>query len=499
MKKAKPPLLSYSEISRKLRDKGFPFVKIELEANIVAPPSPAGEPGSCTVCEGRGWVRCYEGHEDNEEIADCENCNEHGETDCEDCDGSGRESDDEGGHTPGDYLSKFQLFFEAGLRDSKLWDCITFLRVYNDGSVNTEATLTVPTTMVSRLERILDVFRMSCEQVGQIEVERAGMHITLMSQSDYTTMPDLPEACICNFREQMGQIVSSLYVLASGDGKTTRGLDFRRPQVTSNQKYSAIYTHGDRCIEYRIFDTCYANPARLRLFFTVITKSLVFYAARPKTRVSKHQKVSDKTVAAEHKRRTDQYSQELEQHRKIDEEWNEYANAYDAWEPTLSSQEKRRRASQAIARLVEPTPAVHPSLTRASSVTELLFSRDEHREYRFNEVTTGLVGLPWWPGPVPNYPNNFFYLDPVPSLRQLKDQMQRELDQRIYGRMQIRLNDSGRKSGNLSNVYRANENHDGFLDQLTYLYPDQEKLDLIKARAKNGEKVYTMIAELATI
>ena len=308
-------LLSYGKIGKALLSKGFGFVKVELEANLVAGPGP------CTRCQGRGTLDCpncggqsgslrcpggcvngriYTARQviqvvtRNGDITyaaplvmeyiecpfcggqpvTCPACSDPFAMRCPGCGGAGR--------TTGLPLGtdEFDAAYRNEVREYLDTGRITYLRTYHDGSVSTEVTLTVRSRDCEAIPGLIAAFhRVASRLAGtqSYDVRNAGMHITLMETGDYCNLRELPELKIANFRRQMDKLVGCLFLLSSRDGKTTRSCYFRRGRVAYADKYSAIYTHEDRCIEYRVFDTCYREPERVRQFLAVIVRTLRYY------------------------------------------------------------------------------------------------------------------------------------------------------------------------------------------------------------------------------
>jgi hypothetical protein len=132
---------------------------------------------------------------------------------------------------------------------------INFMRFYYDGSVDSELTFTMP---ADKIELVLDVIAAwnKLDEVcgGNMIVTGAGMHMSVLPTSTYPCRNYLPEANINNFRSEVGKLLPALYI-AGTSGAFTRGLRYRLPEITTT-KYGAISTHGNTCLEYRLFETC---------------------------------------------------------------------------------------------------------------------------------------------------------------------------------------------------------------------------------------------------
>lgn len=296
-------ILTYGEIGTALLEKGFTHVKVELEANLIVERSGSSGCSSCggartltcSTCAGTGWVNCarcgrtgriegegysircllcYYGErsEGNPGGVPCHafGCID-GNTRCMSC----RNPSSRGEEVN---LDRFSQNFQESLGD--ISDKLDYYRAYRDGSVNTEVTMTLPSQDCDLLPAILKKFHDTCAAMTGTEsydIANAGMHISVMEGSDYNRLVELPRGKIRNFRGQMEKVISSLYLLACGDGKKTRSTHFREPKACHDDKYSAIYTHDDRMIEYRIFDPCYSNPDRMAQFMTTIVRTLRYY------------------------------------------------------------------------------------------------------------------------------------------------------------------------------------------------------------------------------
>jgi hypothetical protein len=154
---------------------------------------------------------------------------------------------------------------------------IAFSLFYNDGSVDSELTITIPTLKAESFVRVCEVFGSLQHAIGNgIDTRGAGMHIAVLQAKDYREQPGLDSARLNNFTRQVTKLLPALYFLASPD-RFSRDLSYRQPSIAS-EKYSAISTRGGRVFEFRVFETCYNKPEHLLDNFEVIANCLEFYA-----------------------------------------------------------------------------------------------------------------------------------------------------------------------------------------------------------------------------
>jgi hypothetical protein len=156
---------------------------------------------------------------------------------------------------------------------------IGFKHFYNDGTVDSELTFTLPIDEAHRAIEVMQVFMSIGQKTGHTNTDRAGMHLTVMTSSVYPTRKRLSAPELRNFTTQINKLMPALFMAASHSG-TTRGLRFRMPKVSHHDKYSAIYTHGGTCLEYRVFDPCYDEPEALLEKIQVIAATLKYFSAK---------------------------------------------------------------------------------------------------------------------------------------------------------------------------------------------------------------------------
>jgi hypothetical protein len=274
-----------------LRAKGVTAIKIELEATLNR--SYRGR-SNCAHCdEGRQECGSCEGtgvygvdSEDND--IECDYC-EEGYRDCDECDGDwegnadGYIGDDRSclqfildhlAHATGETANGEAMTEYAGGHDCALvnqpFPWLHYAMFYNDGSVDSETTLTVPISGMSleqavenfkKLPLLPEAFKALAEEIGNgMEVSGAGMHTALLFSEDYS-YPTRGYALgheLANFRNSMNQLLPALYFLGTSN-ETSRGLTYRRPTIGIDTHRAAIDYRGG-ALEFRVFDTCYDKP-----------------------------------------------------------------------------------------------------------------------------------------------------------------------------------------------------------------------------------------------
>lgn len=268
------------EAVQRIKDAGFSHIKFELEANI-------GRDGGqeCYDCEGTGHRDCDEcegsgaicqtetvGQIEVENHYECEECYGEGRNDCNNCEGSG----EHGAYMDEDDCQRFLLNYVERVKPEAL-EHLDYKSFYEDGSVDSEFTYTHHIDYLEDFKVWCDAFKALADNIGgELDVSGAGMHITLLQSGDYENQPALDYGGMRNFRREVTKLLPALYFVASA-GHQSRGLGYRRPQISNDDKYSAIYTHGDTCIEYRLFETCYDNPTVVDEYIQAIANTLKFY------------------------------------------------------------------------------------------------------------------------------------------------------------------------------------------------------------------------------
>jgi hypothetical protein len=309
---------------------------------------------TCLDCEGDGQNLRYEWRQwrDRRDSArdngteftepepaqydECENCNGSGNVDyCPDCEeGSNTCSECEGQYRwrPDDYSEDnedtsdtpnwnkesvchsfiMKKLKELGLAEFKAGDWrnthagystqwhpiapLKYAEFYRDGSVDSEFTFTLSIEdpkSVFLLPKVIDIWKQLGDAIGGgIDVHRAGMHTAILQDPNCKyPVPHTQEqqAMFINFQKSMNLFLPALFFLGSGNNRS-RELGFRKPQVSSNEKYSAVYYRG-QALEYRLFNTCYDNPDTILDNLVVIANTLKYWG--PEYRPSGLSKVAN--------------------------------------------------------------------------------------------------------------------------------------------------------------------------------------------------------------
>lgn len=329
-----------------LKAKGVTAIKVELEAQMYRR-NVAGEyrdddceeceegRRECYQCDGRGYFYCdncddgvVERNSEGVITVRCEECDGHGHETCSECEGQG---DYTCNYCDGNWEADTPPNGQRNwARESVCFDWIMnrvaeltnttrndtdssyeainpfewmrFARFYNDGSVDSELTFTVPIDdreNIRHLPKVVQAFKDLSDAVGQgFDVSGAGMHMAVIFSSDasYPTGVDnrfpeedsqshrLPDDQLVNFQRSMTQLLPALFFLASTN-EDSRGLRYRAPRVSigrthanpyqDTDKYSAIvYRYG--AFEFRVFDTCYQTPDAILDNVVVIANSMKY-------------------------------------------------------------------------------------------------------------------------------------------------------------------------------------------------------------------------------
>ena len=295
--------MKLKSIKKALFSKGFKYLKVELEANVE--PSDDYRSRDCHECSGRGDHECAEcestgyvcqqcseclpaeGNPENHNCpnsdcdqgvisVECYECNGSGRRHCAECDGEGCFND--GANWCEAYLEDFEQTMFNHLPE-QINKKIKYYKFYNDGSVDTEMTFTISINHIEHLPKFIRAFKNTCFDYGDCDTENAGMHITLLCGYKYPSIHQLDKDKIENFKREASKLLLALSVFASPD-EQTRAFNYRELQVSSTQKHSAIFTHDDTCLEYRIFDTCYDNPKYIIRNLETIIKTLRYYSSK---------------------------------------------------------------------------------------------------------------------------------------------------------------------------------------------------------------------------
>lgn len=262
---------------------GFSHIKVELEGDLGRL-----ESEGCWDCDSEGYESCYdcsgEGYADSGQrtlvsdesvLVECDSCSGEGLVTCSSCDGTSRNENS--------YYSdedNCRTFMQEYVGD-EVANRLTYGRFYEDGSVDSEFTFTLP------IEHVQDVIlwkkafvALANEIGGQLDVDGAGLHIALLPDTSDGYYPcdrgSLDHDKLMNFKAQVEKLMPALFFLASPNSRS-RSMNYRMPQV-SDEKYSAISYHNESCLEYRVFETCYNKPERFFDYIDTIAKTLKFYA-----------------------------------------------------------------------------------------------------------------------------------------------------------------------------------------------------------------------------
>lgn len=288
--------MSLKSTIQQIKEAGFGYVKVELEAQLNRPYSgDDGEYETCDDCEGRGYVDCEdcdgEGYTEIEltrpdgsvsdvtEEVTCDNCNGEGNIDCSPCDAEGEvyRTGDDGEFASEDYCHEFLM--EHISDEAK--KAIVYSKFYNDGSVDSELTFTIPVDKVSVLPEIIDSFNKLAEANGEgMDIDGAGMHIAVLPHESRGVYPVtrsfmLDPDKLQNFRVEVTKLLPALFIAATS-GNFTRALNYRHPKI-DDDKYSAIHIVGGRCFEYRLFETCYQRPEAIFEYLETIARTLEYF------------------------------------------------------------------------------------------------------------------------------------------------------------------------------------------------------------------------------
>jgi hypothetical protein len=166
---------------------------------------------------------------------------------------------------------------------------ISFFRFYNDGSVDSELTITVKLDKPENiyiLPKIVEVWNTFCQEAGNgyIDLDGAGMHMALLNTSD-ASYPSTPTEAnryrFWNYRKSMTMLLPALYFLGTHCDRS-RGLEYRRPIVSTTdmdhgyEKYAAV-NYGCGALEFRVFDTCYDKPEAILDNFVVMANTMRYW------------------------------------------------------------------------------------------------------------------------------------------------------------------------------------------------------------------------------
>lgn len=278
------------KIKKSIESAGFSHVKVELEAQLWRD---SGDPEECSTCNGEGNLSCDNcsgegfltildalGNEHHQECAVCEG---REWASCSDCNGTGTE--------PGYYDFDDERVCHRYLKENvsvEAKNALTFSHFYNDGSVDSELTFTMPVAKMEYIAEFIVAFKKLAEANGHgFDVDGAGMHLTVIPASSkgvYPVSERMPADKVANFTSEVTKLLPALFFAASCDNRSRR-LRYRNPQIGPD-KYNAVSTHRGTCYEFRVFETCYDRPEAVFEYFETIGKTLAYHK-NPKKKVSK--------------------------------------------------------------------------------------------------------------------------------------------------------------------------------------------------------------------
>lgn len=292
--------MNNQQLQRAFLQAGFKYLKVEMEAQVNPIDYPASE--SCPNCDN-GWNNCADCDGEGRLLEECENCAGSGllnnDSTCENCSGDGELNRtcttcsgdgnvlcrycDEG--TVRCDLDEYFEAFESRFRQKLNGQAkhFRYLRAYHDGSVDTEITLTLRVDYLGLLPDIMQAFKQTCLVFGDCKTDNAGLHLTLLEGYMYPRRRKLKQRKLANYKREIAKLLLGLAYLGS-NGKT-RSFTHRDLRISANKKFSAICTHGDTCLEFRLFDTCYDEPKRVLTYLALMAKTLRYYTVERKKAV----------------------------------------------------------------------------------------------------------------------------------------------------------------------------------------------------------------------
>lgn len=161
---------------------------------------------------------------------------------------------------------------------------LVFGNFYNDGSVDSEFTYTIALDdkeNIMLLPKVTEAWNKLVAAIGNgCDVKGAGMHMALIREPN-CKYPDRnhyngDSEHYHNFEKSMRLLIPALFFLGSVNN-VSRALRFREPRV-SGEKYSAISFHNG-VLEYRVFETCYDNPAAILDNVVVMANTMKYWTS----------------------------------------------------------------------------------------------------------------------------------------------------------------------------------------------------------------------------
>lgn len=161
---------------------------------------------------------------------------------------------------------------------------LKYAEFYTDGSVDSELTFTISLEdrkNVYLLPKVIAIWNKLGETIGEgVNLERAGMHTAILQDPDWKypiyRTPSAQQSMFDNYRKSMNLLMPALFFFGSNTDKS-RGMRFRMPQASGNEKYSAIHYAG-QALEFRVFNTCYDNPDSILDIIVVMANSLRYWS-----------------------------------------------------------------------------------------------------------------------------------------------------------------------------------------------------------------------------
>lgn len=286
--------MSLKSTVKAIEEAGFGYIKVELEAQLQRPYDDDYHYETCEECSGDGYNSCEdcdgEGYEEVEltrpdgstsdmtEEVTCDSCAGSGTHDCNYCDGEG-EVERQGENESYSNVEHCQEFIENSISEEAR-KAIIYGRFYNDGSVDSEYTFTIKAQDAHFLPEIINSFNLLAAEVGNgMDVDGAGMHVAVLPIESNGVYPvrntELNPEKLQNFKTEVTKLLPALFIAATS-GNFTRALNYRHPKIDYD-KYSAIHIVDGRCLEYRLFETCYQRPDAIFEYLETIARTLEYY------------------------------------------------------------------------------------------------------------------------------------------------------------------------------------------------------------------------------
>lgn len=258
-------------------------VKVELEADLKRN---IDEDNDCAGCDGSGLAFCSNPDCEDGVLTDeegtrelCSDCDGQDREDCAACNGSGVSED--GGKTWS--LRMCREFIKDNVPAAS-WTALIYSQFYDDGSVDSEFTFTLPIGKAQLALDFIEAFYKLSKAIGRgCNTAGAGMHIGILNSSTgtYPAGNRLDSPCARNFKDALTPLIPSLLFLASCD-HNSRSLRFRPALINLDGKMGLVgVSNYGNMLEYRLFETCYSRPQAFIDYMIVIAKTLQFYKDTP--------------------------------------------------------------------------------------------------------------------------------------------------------------------------------------------------------------------------